>query len=375
MISVIAVFFLVALSLNFGSAHFYNNCEGENCCLHYFDNSQRVIMNYAPISGGYFQPYNITMGDDLITVNIYQTGVASPRGWADVVNFYCNQTLVGYFYNDTNGNEGGNETNQTFESVSNIGAIVGINYIDWNWDVPENSTGFLVSFNNTNYSVAENNFKAENLSPNTTYTIWVYVNYDGNLSEGKSDNRTTLNESQGDTTPPASVSGLGVASKGKTWIKWLWTNPSDSDFAYNIIYINGVNVANISENNYNATGLIPNTEYTIIINTKDFSGNINYTNISNSQYTLADEDDDDNGSSKKEKSNGKRSYGNEDLESYYFDLIDGGKYYIYGNDTIVLAPVDEDVSGFNWSLGWIIGLIILLIILIGVLIIFILREF
>ncbi|MEM2956303.1 MAG: hypothetical protein QW041_01885 [Candidatus Pacearchaeota archaeon] len=92
-----------------------------------------------------------------------------------------------------------------------------------------------------------------------------------------------------DTTPPSSVTNLNNQSSGYTWIYWNWTNPADVDFNSNIIFIDNVNVANTSNNYYNATGLSVNSEHTIKIWTKDNVGNINNTNVTNTAKTLEDD--------------------------------------------------------------------------------------
>jgi hypothetical protein len=89
-----------------------------------------------------------------------------------------------------------------------------------------------------------------------------------------------------DTTPPASVTNLANKSSGYTWIYWNWTNPADADFDSSIIFIDSVNVANTSNNYYNATGLDDNTEYTITLWTKDITGNVNNTDVNSSAMTL-----------------------------------------------------------------------------------------
>jgi hypothetical protein len=90
-----------------------------------------------------------------------------------------------------------------------------------------------------------------------------------------------------DTTPPASITGLSSPSKSTDWIYWTWTNPADADFAENIIRIDGTNVANTSNNFYNATGLAQNTSYIITVHTKDTNNNINGTNVSDMVTTDA----------------------------------------------------------------------------------------
>ena len=79
---------------------------------------------------------------------------------------------------------------------------------------------------------------------------------------------------QTDTTAPGLVTGFSAIVSSNS-IFWNWTNPSDSDFLKNIIYIDGVNVANTTGNSYNAVGLQANTTYTITVKSADISGNVN----------------------------------------------------------------------------------------------------
>jgi hypothetical protein len=70
------------------------------------------------------------------------------------------------------------------------------------------------------------------------------------------------------------VTNLQSTSKWTRWIHWTWTNPIYVNFSENIIYINGINVANTSETSFNATGLESDTEYTIRIHTKYANGSV-----------------------------------------------------------------------------------------------------
>jgi len=92
-----------------------------------------------------------------------------------------------------------------------------------------------------------------------------------------------------DTTPPSAVSNLANKSAGTTWVYWNWTNPSDSDLNNTIIYLDGINVVNLTSpiNYYNATGLLSGVNYTLRINTKDITGNVNYTNTSSTARTVS----------------------------------------------------------------------------------------
>lgn len=161
------------------------------------------------------------------------------------------------------------------------------------------------TFNNILVNITSTNatsvFYSVNNGPNITYTSPVTVFFPngtntltayGTNAQGGFASKTVNfvvsanNTNQSDTTPPGPVSGLTAIAKGKNFITWNWTNPSDSDFSQAIIYINGVNVANTSNHMYNATGLTANTTYTIRINTKDTSGNVNFMNVTNTQTTL-----------------------------------------------------------------------------------------
>lgn len=91
---------------------------------------------------------------------------------------------------------------------------------------------------------------------------------------------------QTDTTPPAPITNLQLESKTNTTITWNWTNPSDSDFANVRIFIDGALVSTTQTNRYTASSLAPNSTHTITVNTADTSGNVNPTNVSNTQTTL-----------------------------------------------------------------------------------------
>lgn len=75
------------------------------------------------------------------------------------------------------------------------------------------------------------------------------------------------------------------STSGQTWINWNWNNPKDADFSHVMIYLDGIFQANTSAEYYNATGLTPNTNYTINTRTVDLSGNINTTWINDTART------------------------------------------------------------------------------------------
>ncbi len=95
----------------------------------------------------------------------------------------------------------------------------------------------------------------------------------------------TDDDDDDDVTPPNSASNLRTTGIGADFITWEWDNPSNSDFSRTLIYMNGVYVTSTSSEIYNATGLLENTTYTITLHTRDTSGNVNNTNVSDTQTT------------------------------------------------------------------------------------------
>jgi hypothetical protein len=121
---------------------------------------------------------------------------------------------------------------------------------------------------------------------NAGFKIRFRCSSDANNEDCEIDNvQVTGTSLANDTTPPASVTGLANQSSGSYWIYWNWTEPGDADYSQAIVYINGSNTANTSNNYYNATGLSSNTTYTITVHTKDTSGNVNDTDVNSTART------------------------------------------------------------------------------------------
>lgn len=87
--------------------------------------------------------------------------------------------------------------------------------------------------------------------------------------------------------PPSTVAGLTNISYAPTYINWTWIRPPEVDFSHVMVYINGVWKANVSTNYYVATGLSPNTSYTIGTRTVDLDGNVNQTWVNYTATTSA----------------------------------------------------------------------------------------
>ncbi|WP_340819209.1 S-layer protein domain-containing protein [Methanolobus sp. WCC4] len=73
---------------------------------------------------------------------------------------------------------------------------------------------------------------------------------------------------------PGPVTGIGETSTGTSWIYWEWTNPGDADFNEILVYIDGSQVATLSNTTtfYNATSLTESTSYQISTITTNFTG-------------------------------------------------------------------------------------------------------
>jgi len=92
---------------------------------------------------------------------------------------------------------------------------------------------------------------------------------------GVSNTARTLDEpTLFDVTPPGDVTNLVPSGIGTDSITWTWTNPNDEDFAGVIVTVNGGDEVEVlgdpeGTSTYTATGLEPDTEYTINIRTFD----------------------------------------------------------------------------------------------------------
>jgi len=88
-----------------------------------------------------------------------------------------------------------------------------------------------------------------------------------------------------ETTPPEKVTNLRDTKRSTNYVRWNWNNPSDSDFAYNMIYLNGAYKGTTTSTQYTASGLSQNKVYTLSIKTVDDNGNINHDSATDSART------------------------------------------------------------------------------------------
>ena len=176
--------------------------------------------------------------------------------------------------------------------VTNLEAkVVGTTWIYWTWTNPSNEDfgRCMLYLDGKNIkNTTREWYNATDLNPGTNHTIRIYVmdQYGVKQSTYVSDTASTLYGI--DTAAPSRVDDIKVKSKDATSIEWTWTNPPESDFDKAIIFINGINVKNTTESHYKATGLSPNTIYTINIHTIDTNNNLNAHDVTNSTRTCLD---------------------------------------------------------------------------------------
>ncbi|TKY91895.1 MAG: hypothetical protein C5S46_03490 [Candidatus Methanomarinus sp.] len=253
--------------------------------------------------------FNVTPDQSIDTWHWYENGTDMLR---DFDNFTTSWTVSGIYnvsVNATNSNGITNtitwqitvndeitEDDEITPPLSIIGledSTIGQTYINWTWTYPSDVdfVDVMIYLNGTfmtNVSMDVEYYNATGLTPDTNYTISTHtIDTSGNINNAwVNDSATT----EYDNTPPLSIIGLDDSTIGQTYINWTWTDPSDSDFADVMIYLNGTFITNVSKDveHYNATGLTPDTNYTISTHTIDTSGNINNTWVNDSATTEYD---------------------------------------------------------------------------------------
>ena len=78
-----------------------------------------------------------------------------------------------------------------------------------------------------------------------------------------------------DITSPANITNI-TSTKGTNYVNWTWINPTNTDFNNTIVNVTNATSIVVPDtklpkeiNYFNATGLSPNTEYTISVKTED----------------------------------------------------------------------------------------------------------
>jgi len=90
-----------------------------------------------------------------------------------------------------------------------------------------------------------------------------------------------------ETVPPGAITNLIGNSFSSGTILWNWTNPVDADFNKSIVFIDGTNIANTTNEFFEGTGFQSSSTHTITVHTIDNAGNVNSTDVNNTTTTLA----------------------------------------------------------------------------------------
>ncbi len=160
-------------------------------------------------------------------------------------------------------------------NLSNTNSTILINWTNPT-DTDFNFTQIYVN-NIFEINTTDTNYSDSNLINGTNYTYSLRT-YDKNNNINTTwMNLSVLTWNNSDTEPPGSVRNLLNISQDYHYILWNWTNPSNEDFNYSLIQINGEFLANTSDSFFNHTSLTASARYTINITTFDIYGNQNTT--------------------------------------------------------------------------------------------------
>src|SRR3990172_157644 len=163
-------------------------------------------------------------------------------------------------------------------------------HINWTWTDPIDADFANVSIwiddaFKDNVPKGVQFYNATGFAPDTEHTIATRTIDASNNINQTWVNHTARTALLPDITAPASITNLTYVN-GTTWINWTWSNPTDADLNYTMIFLNGSWKANTSIQSYNATGLTPDTVYEIATRTTDKAGNINATWVNGTAKTL-----------------------------------------------------------------------------------------
>jgi len=184
-----------------------------------------------------------------------------------------------------------------------IAEIVAVAFLPW---ATLNGTSSLPSTNpvlmaadvlNTDYAtwgrIANVTVRAKKAGTTNLTVNLTYANHKIMYDDGAPVN-PTVNEgvltvnAPPDITPPWSVTNLGSTTQ-QTSIIWTWTDPVDPDYAWVMVYLDGVFKVNVTKGiqSYLADSLLPATAHEIATRTVDTSGNVNATWVNQTATTNA----------------------------------------------------------------------------------------
>ncbi len=277
----------------------YNVSIYTNCSLH--NNSNRTspgVLRDANISGtlenmGYYvleldKPVYLKKGESFAVVVRFETpDTKYPIPVEYPVNGYSSRALANA--NESFFSENGSlwqdvgEQNYSIcikaftslppEGISNLTSTSGPSWVNWTWDDPsiEEFDHSTILFNGTMNNTTSGYYNATGLLDGVNYSITVRTVDDmGRI------NLTVVNDtSMTIDIAPQSVTDLRDTMITTNSIQWTWTNPTSHDFNHVEIRIDDELVANTSGNSYRASGLLPNRDCNISLQTVDTAGNRN----------------------------------------------------------------------------------------------------
>ncbi|MFH1669889.1 MAG: Ig-like domain-containing protein [Candidatus Woesearchaeota archaeon] len=231
-----------------------------------------------------------TTGDD-VTIYLYRNGTLINSGLPPLENItqypaYADYNITAVYTSSENYSA---STKTHWLLVRDTTAPAGVSglaetgtgnsWITWNWTNPGDAdfAEAILYLNGTNIAnVSGTGYNFTGLDNYRNYGLTVHTkDVYGNVNTNDvSDEAMTT-----DTQAPGSVTGLSESATGKTWIRWNWTNPGDTDFDSAILYLNGTNLVNVSGTGYNFTGLETYTSYRLTVHTKDTQDNVNNTDV------------------------------------------------------------------------------------------------
>lgn len=180
--------------------------------------------------------------------------------------------------------------------VSYLIAERGTNWINWTWENPNDKDYshaiiFIDGKFKKNVSDPVNYYHLTGLKYETQYRIGIRT---ADLIENM--NLEWVNSSIStlpkpvDKLYPDTIWYLEYTS-GSNWINWTWENPSDSDYSYANVWVDGMFAANVSKpkNYYIKKGFAPYSKHQISVRTVDKNKNLNPNEVIGNASTTAPE--------------------------------------------------------------------------------------
>ena len=182
---------------------------------------------------------------------------------------------------------------ESIKSITNLtNTTFATDFITWTWTDPTDSDFdhvmvYLDGTFQTTITKESQRFQATGLFPDTSYTISTKtVDHTGNINASWV-NHTAFTAPLPDITPPGNIRNLQNSTFLANSIEWIWNDPDDTDFDHVMVYLDDTFQTTITKESqrFQATGLLPDTSYTISTKTVDHTGNINASWVNHTAFT------------------------------------------------------------------------------------------